>query len=430
MSEDFPEALQIEVTNRCNFNCQMCIRRVWKAELQDLNFDLYKKIAESSFSRLERLILYGLGEPFVNPNFPKMLQIARKHLPKNSTITVSTNGSLLTPTIANKILKKATADSISFSIDTMDVVKLSRIREGSQPSAIMKNFQYLTEIKRRVEGNFKLGVEAVVMKDNFMDLPQLVRSLAERNVDYIIVSHVVPYTEDIFRNSVYMTLSKPSFDIIKPSLKYGWSLINEATKEILGRAYGVNISQKSAEIVMNFWKKGEEAGYWINLPLLFDSKDKVEMIDQVEKAFLESAKIAQEYQIDLKLPRLFPDAKDRSCPYVDKNTLVVRSDGIAVPCLEFMYPHPLYVNTHLKKIYDISFGDLKREKVEDVWSKEEYAKFRDVRKNFTKNIPWCGDCPYSTLKCFFTETNKLDCYANTPACSECIYSVTLAQCNI
>ena len=108
----------------------MCIRRVWEAELQDLNLDLYEKIAESSFSRLKRLILYGLGEPFINPNFQEMLQIARKYLPRDSTITISTNGSLLTPTIANKILGKATVDSISFSIDTMDAVKLSRIREG------------------------------------------------------------------------------------------------------------------------------------------------------------------------------------------------------------------------------------------------------------------------------------------------------------
>jgi MoaA/NifB/PqqE/SkfB family radical SAM enzyme len=430
LDNDFPEALQIEVTNKCNFNCQMCIRRVWEAEPQDLNLDLYKKITKSSFPLLKKLILYGLGEPFVNPNFPEMLRIAKKHLPKDSTITISTNGSLLTPTIAQKILKQTTEVSITFSVDTLDMAKLSRIREGSEPTIIMKNFQNLAEMKGKGEGNFKLGVEVVVMKDNFRDLPQLVTSLAEKNVDYIIVSHVVPYTEEIFRNSIYVTLSKPSFDIIKPSLKYGWDLISEATRELLGRAYGVSIRQKSAEIIMNFWKKAEEAGYWINLPLLFDSKDKIETIDQVEEIFLKSAKIAYEYQMNLKLPSLFPDAKTRSCPYVNTNTMVVRSDGIAVPCLEFMYPHSLYINMHLKKVFDVPFGDLRSEKIENIWSKEAYTRFRSTRRNFAENIPWCGDCPYSTLKCFFTETNQMDCFTNMPACSECVYSVNLAQCNI
>ena len=430
MIDDFPEALQVEVTNRCNFNCKMCIRRVWKAELRDLNLDLYQKIAKSAFPHLKRLVLYGFGEPLVNPNFPEMLKIAKEYLPRESTITISTNGSLLTPAVAEKILKQPADYSISFSIDTLDMVKLSRIRAGSEPTTVMKNFQNLAEMKGDNEGNFKLGVEVVVMKDNFMDLPHLVTNLAEKNVDYIIVSHVVPYTEEIFRNSVYVTLSKLSFDIMRPSLKYGWDLISEATQELLGRAYGVSFRRGPAEMIRKFWKKAEEAGYWINLPLLFKSKDKVEIIDQVEKTFLESAKIAYENQMNLMLPSLFPDAKVRGCPYVNKNTMVVRSDGMVVPCLEFMYSHTLYVNSHLKKIYDYPFGDLKKETTESIWNKEAYVKFRGIRRNFAENVPWCGDCPYSSLKCFFTETNQLDCYTNAPACSECLYSVNLAQCSI
>ena len=36
----------------------------------------------------------------------------------------------------------------------------------------------------------------------------------------------------------------------------------------------------------------------------------------------------------------------------------------------------------------------------------------------------------STLGCFYTKTNKMDCYINDPGCSECICSVNLAQYNI
>lgn len=430
MDDDYPEALQIEVTNRCNFNCQMCIRQVWKVQLQDLNFDLYKKVAESSFHRLERLILYGFGEPLIHPNFTKMLRVARKNLPKECPIIISTNGSLLTPSLAEKMFRESAVDSISFSIDTLNVARFSRLRKGSKPTGIMKNFRKLAEMKGKLGDALELGVEVVVMNYNFTDLPNLVRSLAEQNVDRITVSHVVPYTEEIFANAVYMMLSKPSFDIIKPSLQYGWSLISEATRETFGRAYGVNIERKSAEILINLWRKAENAGYWINLPLLFKSKDRIELMDRVEEKFHESLKIAHNHQVDLKLPNLFPDAKNRSCPYVDKNIMAVRSDGAVVPCLEFMYSHVVYVNMHSKKVDAVSFGDLHTEGVEKIWNRKEYMKFRDVRRNFAKNMPWCGDCPYSTLKCFFTETNQHDCYANAPSCSECLYSANLAQCNI
>jgi len=429
MDVDFPEALQIEVTNKCNFNCRMCIRRVWNAKPSDLNLDLYKKIAESSFPLLERLILYGLGEPFIHPGFLEMLRIARRYLSKKSEIIINTNGSLLAPHIAEKVLKIG-IDSLSFSIDTMDAAKLGRIRDGSKPSVIMKNFHHVAEMKRNAERELRLGVEAVIMKDNFKDLPNLVENLAQKELDYILVSHVVPYTEEIFRNSIYITLSKPSFEIIKPSLKYGWNLIRDAAQALFGRMYGIDIGLKAAEIVKGFWEEAGENGYWINLPLLFDSKDKIDMIDQVEEAINRSRKIAREYQVDLKIPSLYPDAKKRRCPYIDKNTMVVRSNGIAVPCLEFAYSHPMYVNTHLKKIHAVSFGDLEKETVRDIWNKETYIKFREIRRNLAENIPWCGDCPYSTLGCFYTKTNDLDCYANEPGCSECIYSVNLAQCNI
>ncbi|KUO43419.1 MAG: hypothetical protein APU95_06115 [Hadesarchaea archaeon YNP_N21] len=427
---EFPEALQIEVTNRCNFNCLMCIRRVWSAKPLDLDFNLYRKIAESSFSRIDRLILYGFGEPFVNPNFLEMLKIAKKYLRREATISVSTNGSLLSPRVADKILKRPMVDSISFSIDTFNVEKLSRIRVGSKPSAIIENFRYAAEIRKKSGGNFKLGAEVVITKDNFGELPQLVRNFAEKCVDYILVSHVVPYTDEFFRDSAYVMLSKPPLEIALPLLERGSDIIREATLEALGKAYGVNLGRGSAEIVMNLWNKAEETGYWINLPLLLRSKNKVEMTKQVEKTFRASAKIAYEHQLNLRLPNLYPDAKDRACPYVDKNTMVIRSDGMAAACLEFMYAHPYFANAHMKKIYDVLFGDLRKEKLEDVWGKEKYVNFREIRRNFSENIPWCGDCPFSTLKCFFTETNMLDCRANAYGCSECLYSVNLAQCNL
>ena len=429
MGDEFPEALQIEVTNRCNFNCQMCIRQVWDAKPHDINFDLYKKIAKNSFSSLKKLILYGLGEPFINPNFLKMLKIARKCLPKDGEIITTTNGSLLDAKVAEKVVQLG-INSISFSIDTIDLVKLSRIREGSKPSFVLKNLYYMAELKEKAGGSFRLGVEATIMQDNFRDLPNLVEHLAEKGIDYIFVSHVVPYTEEIYRKIIYMTLSKPSYEVIRSSLKYKWNLISQATQELYCQTYGVRTELKAAKIIENFWRKASELGYWINLPLLFKSEDKTETINQLEKTFIESRKIASEYQIELSLPELYPDANKRKCPYIEKNTMVVRSDGAATPCMEFTYTHPMYVNGHLKAVNNVLFGDLRRMSVAEVWNDGRYADFRQIRRNMADNVPWCGDCPYSSLGCYFTKDNVQDCYGNTPGCNECLYSVNLARCNI
>jgi radical SAM protein with 4Fe4S-binding SPASM domain len=424
---DFPKALQVEVTNRCNFNCLMCVRRVWKAKPTDLSLDLLKKIS-SSFNRLDRLILYGQGEPLTNPNFLQILKISRENLPRDGEIILSTNGSLLYPHIAEKIIMDVGVDSISFSIDTVDTVKLSSIREGFDPN-VVKNFQYVAGMKGKATRDFKLGVEAVLMRWNLKDLPRLVEELAG-SVDYILVSHAVPYTYNVFRELTYTTLSKVSIEIIKPSLSYGWNLIREASYRLLGVAYGVDMGVKALEIIGELWRKAEENGYWINLPLMLESMDNIEVIRDVEKCFHECRRIAYEYQIDLKLPNLYPDARARRCPYVDKNVAFIRADGKVTPCLEFTYPHPVYINMHLKEVKEVIFGDLRLEEMENIWNKNSYVKFRDTRRDFANKIPWCGDCPYSSMGCFFTKTNDMDCYTNEPGCSECIYSVNLAQCNI
>jgi radical SAM protein with 4Fe4S-binding SPASM domain len=426
MSDGFPEALQIEVTNRCNFNCQMCIRHVWNVKPLDMDLALYKKIAKSCFPKLKKLILYGFGEPFIHPKILEMLRTARKNLPEDGEIIVSTNGSLIT----SKIIKEIGVNSISFSIDTVNQAKLSRIREGSDFRLIVENIEGLAKNRDKAKTDFRLGLETVIMTDNFSDIPNLVKFAAEKEIDYIIASHVIPYTEDILAKTVYITSSKPAIDILKPSLKYGWNLIRESTLELFGRAYGVKMDTASTQLIRNFWMEAEKKGYRINLPLLLNSADKLEMLNRLEDVFHESEKAAHKYQIDLRLPNLYPDAKDRDCPYVKKKTLVIRSDGKVSPCQEFLYAHPVYVNAHKKNTNEVIFGDITKESVEEIWRQETYMNFRKVRKNIAEKVPWCGDCPYSTLGCFYTLTNNVDCYANSPTCNECLYSVNLAQCNI
>ncbi|MEM2281476.1 MAG: radical SAM protein, partial [Candidatus Bathyarchaeia archaeon] len=382
--DEFPEALQIEVTNKCNFNCQMCIRRVWNAKPLDMDMALYRKIAKTCFTKLKRLVLYGFGEPFIHPQILEMLRIARESLPKDGEIIISTNGSLITTKISDKIVKDAFAGSIFFSVDTVNQAKLSRLREGSDFSLIANNIEKIAKSRNRAAGDFRLGLETVLMNDNFLDLPELVRFAAEKDIDYIIASHVVPHTEEIYAKVMYLTLSKPTVEILRPSLKYGWRLIRESTLELFGRAYGVKMETASTQLIQNFWNEAEKEGYWINLPLFLGSVEKLKALKSLEEVFHESRKIAYMYQIDLRLPNLYPDAKERRCPYIEKKTLTVRSDGAVSPCQEFMYTHSVYVNAHRKNVREVIFGDLAKESVEEVWRQDAYVNFREVRLDMAK----------------------------------------------
>ncbi len=89
-------------------------------------------------------------------------------------------------------------DSVSFSIDTVSQDKLNRLREGSDFNLIANNIETSAKSKDEAKKDSTLGLETVIMKDNFSDLPELVKFAAENDVDYILASHVVLYTPKIF----------------------------------------------------------------------------------------------------------------------------------------------------------------------------------------------------------------------------------------
>ena len=425
-----PRILQIEVTNRCNFDCRFCIRQVWNVKPLDFNLDLYKKLAKTAFPNLDKLILYGFGEPFVNPNLREMVRVARRYLPKDGEILINTNGSLLESKVADKLLTEIGVGSISFSIDTIEASKFEYIRRGSKPKAVWKNLHYVARIKDRVVEDFRLGVEIVMMRSNYNELPDLISKLAHEGVDYIVVSHLIPYSDELYGDIAYTTVSRRPFEIARSALKLRPYLILDATVDLLKTTYGFNHRSEASKILRKIWDEAEKEGYWINLPLIINSIDHFKFLSEVERVLDKSLKISREYGVELKIPTVYPESNMRICPYIDKDATFIRADGMVTPCLEFAYTHPEYINGHKKIVYEVVFGNVWRENLNDIWCKDDYVSFRDVRRRISETVPWCGDCPYSATGCFFVKTNETDCYINRYGCNECLYSAGIAQCNI
>ncbi|MEM2489178.1 MAG: radical SAM protein [Thermoplasmata archaeon] len=424
---DFPKALQIEITNKCNFKCIYCIRKFWNITPKDMEFQSYHKLSEN-FKRLDKLILYGLGEPLVHPDFLKMLCLARDQLKDNGEICFSTNGSLLNNKIADKIVKEIGVNRISFSLDTIEHTKLENLRVGSKTSNIIKNLKYVSKIKKLSKVPLTLSLEMVILKDNFQDLPNLIKFAGENNIDSILVTNIITYSEIFEARYIYATINKKSYEISKEILNEGEKLIHDAVVESHSLSYIQTPSINSIRKYHELWVEVEKSGYWLNLPFLIKKMDEFAILNEVENIFKESLTIAKEYGVKLELPNLFADKKTRFCPYIKDDITVIRADGKIVPCMSFMYAHSEYVNFHVKRIKEVIFGDIKEKSLEEIWNDKSYTQFRLLRKFINENIPWCGDCVYSTLGCFYVNSNEIDCQRNNYSCSECLYSVGIAKC--
>lgn len=126
-----PLTIHVEPTSLCNFNCSFCPVSLptYSSDAgvaQHMNFSLYCKILKdiADMGKIRSLKLYMVGEPFLNPDLPKMVRIAvLMHVAER--IEITTNGSLVSGDVVDEILHSG-LDYLRFSIYATGDTQITR----------------------------------------------------------------------------------------------------------------------------------------------------------------------------------------------------------------------------------------------------------------------------------------------------------------
>ncbi|QOJ79082.1 SPASM domain-containing protein [Infirmifilum lucidum] len=421
----FPEVLQVEPTNTCNLSCIMCVRRTWRqADFGYMSWSLFKKIVDESTGRIRRLALYGFGEPLSHPRFVDFAAYARTVLGDGVFIHFVTNGTLMDGNTARRVFE-AGVDQVAFSVDAPDIKPLSEIRVGAQHYNVLGNLRETARVKR--DYGARVGVAVVLMKRNYRMLPEIVERAGELDLDFVVVSQMVPYHPALVGEAVYTTASREAVEFFREAGGELDSLAKEAVYDSLLAHYKY-VSSGRQRLYLQLVEKIASRGYSVNADIARDAIKRESLLKDVEEYIERAREHANKYGIEARLPSVYADSLKRTCPYVDENATMILWDGSVAPCMDLAYNHPLYTNFHVKSIKAVRFGNVTQESIEDVWNKPSYVQFRRVRRKLPSSVPWCADCPFATKKCWFVDANEYDCYGNEVGCNECIYSAGLAHC--
>ncbi|MCG3260743.1 MAG: radical SAM protein, partial [Candidatus Heimdallarchaeota archaeon] len=369
MLTEYPKLIQVEPTNKCNYSCSMCLNAVGNSENHFLSLDSFQSLAEEVFPNLEKLVLYGFGEPLIHPNFIEMLEISRKYLPSESKVTFTTNGSLLNKNRIDTIVKKQLADEIVFSCDMLLNGEIKPELHSLENRNVEANLRYL--IERNVNKKIRIGIQSVIMKSNINQIEDVISKFGLIGIDFIALSHLFPFFKNLQEEVLFTMISQEALSILKENNNKWKEIILGVSKEKFAEKMQetykqlyknkANIKPKIrpfSEIFVKAQAKAKEKNVHLNVSLYLKEKDKLKALHELEKLFNKFSNIAEERNVELILPAIFPKFSDRRCPFQTANASVIRSDGNVVPCFNYLWDHESYLNNHVRENSSFTFGNI------------------------------------------------------------------------
>ena len=193
--------LYIEPTTVCNLKCSTCIRNVWGDPIATMTRETFEKILESldGLPELKRVVFTGFGEPLSHPQILEMVEAIRKH---DLSVTIGSNGLLLTPGVARELVKLG-VDRLVVSVDGVNPMTYDRVR-GADLTRVLDNLHHLNEIKEELKTLMPaLGIEFVALRSNYHELEGLRALAVKLKASRVLVSNVLPYSEDMKSEILY-----------------------------------------------------------------------------------------------------------------------------------------------------------------------------------------------------------------------------------
>lgn len=359
--------LYVEPTTQCNLQCRTCIRNSWDEPIGFMDMNVFRRLISGIkfFRSLKRVAFWGFGEPLVHPEIVKMVALTHQ---AGLQTEIVTNGHLLDHDTAQALIH-AGLDALVVSVDGVTPSSYEDIRPGGDLSQVEDNIRRLNLL--RENGNKPaLGLEFVMMKSNIGELPGFAEKALSMKTDFIILTNLLPCTEDM-----------------KDEILYWMSAtVNDREERPRGSS---QLQLPRMDMRPEYWNPLWE--------------------------FLKT--------LNWDLPAHQDIPAGYSCPFVHKSSAAITWSGEVSPCVALMHSYRSFILGREKRFERCSFGNLARESFMDIWNRKSFRRFRNKVLSF--DFAPCVECSGCTL----SETNQEDCLGNThPVCGDCLWAKGVLLC--
>jgi radical SAM protein with 4Fe4S-binding SPASM domain len=184
-----PPVLTIEPTNQCNLHCPLCTTGSGEMERPagKMSLETYQNIIKHLGKDIFFLLIYHQGEPYINKNFFKFVEIAKQN---NIYVTTSTNGHYFTDLNITKTLDSG-LDSMIISLDGTTQESYQKYRVGGELDRVLDGTaRLMAEKKRRKMQTPNVALQFLVMKHNEKEIPEVKKLANKLGVDRLLIKNI------------------------------------------------------------------------------------------------------------------------------------------------------------------------------------------------------------------------------------------------
>ena len=423
-----PAKLFLEVTTRCNLQCKMCVKQSSGCGIASGDLDVSTlKALLPSMTRLDTVVLSGVGEPLLHPLLEPFISKIKAALPLSGTVGLQTNGTLLTrPKIEQ--LAGAGLNAICLSIDAVQPGLLDAIRTGAKIGQLEWALKHLNDVKTQSsDAPLKVGIQFVVMQGNMHQLPKVLQWAGRLGIDFAIVSHLYAYDPDLARQVAYTSNSDAATTLFQDwrqkAARYGLHIEDYTTASVKYYKCRSADEEKLIDLVSAMKTHAYDRNISLHLPNLMGIDANRQ--SAVDALFAETRSVADHWGVDLILPAHRPTHR-RQCSFMEEGSVFVAWDGAVSPCHFTWHPYASYPDGRKKIVSSVCFGNVEAMPLGDIWNVSRFKRFRNEALLYA--YPYCGDCGLSPCDAIEGPQFEHDCYAFGVPCCDCPWSVGLLNC--
>ena len=175
---DLPLEVMIEVTPKCNFNCQFCFNYISFAQdgrnIKELSTVYFKKIIDNISQAGIKIVKFTGGEPLLRKDIFSLLKYAKK---KDLEVRLNTNASLINQKNVKKF--KNIVDNVLIPIESYTDKKEEKITGYNK--ALSKKIKAIELLKKQDIPMIRAGTVAI--KENILNFDKIAKLINQLSLD-------------------------------------------------------------------------------------------------------------------------------------------------------------------------------------------------------------------------------------------------------